>query len=332
MDDRPGDDARSASSLHVPVLLERTVELLAPVAGPGAVLVDCTLGMGGHTEALLQRLEGIRVLGIDRDPQALELASARLAPFGDRFLAGRGVFDTADELLDRIGVSRPAAYLFDLGVSSLQLDSDPRGFAYARDTPLDMRMDPSSPLSAADVVNGYSAEELARVFSRYGEERHARRIAAAVVRHREAEPITTSDQLTEVVRRAVPAGPKRSGHPAKRVFQGLRIEVNDELGALHRGLAAAIRRVDVGGRIVVMSYHSLEDRIVKRMFAGGARHSAPEGLPVVPEEHRAFLKPLTRGAETAGPAEAGANPRSRSVRLRAVAKTGPVPPHWREAA
>lgn len=332
MDDQAGAEASPASSLHVPVLLERTVELLAPGARSGAVFVDCTLGMGGHTEALLQRFTGIRVLGIDRDPQALELASARLAAFGDRFVAGRGVFDTADELLDGIGVSRPAAYLFDLGVSSLQLDSDPRGFAYARDTPLDMRMDPSSPLSAADVVNSYSAEELARVFSRYGEERYARRIAAAVVRHRESEAITTSDQLTEVVRRAVPAGPKRSGHPAKRVFQGLRIEVNDELGALRRGLAAAIRRVDVGGRIVVMSYHSLEDRIVKRMFASGARPSAPEGLPVIPEEHRAFLQPLTRGAEVASIEETEANPRSRSVRLRAVAKTAPVPAHWRAVA
>ena len=330
MDYQPGSDAGSASAMHVPVLLERAVELLEPVARPGAVFVDCTLGMGGHTEAFLQRFMGVRVLGIDRDPQALELASARLAVFGDRFQAGQGVFDTADELLDGIGVLRPAAYLFDLGVSSLQLDSDPRGFAYARDTPLDMRMDPSSPSSAADVVNGYSAEELARVFSRYGEERHARRIAAAVVRHREQEPITTSDQLTEIVRRAVPGGSRRSGHPAKRVFQGLRIEVNDELGALRRGLAAAIRRVEVGGRIVVMSYHSLEDRIVKRMFAGGTRPSAPEGLPVVPEEHRPFLQSLTRGAETAGSEEAAANPRSRSVRLRAVAKTAPVPALWRE--
>jgi 16S rRNA (cytosine1402-N4)-methyltransferase len=317
---------------HEPVMLRRTVELIAPVARPGAVIVDCTLGLGGHSGAILRGLPGVEVIGIDRDPQALAIAEQRLDPFGGRFRARRGVFDTADEILAGEGVSAPLAYLFDLGVSSLQLDSDPRGFAYARDTPLDMRMDPEAPLSAADVVNTYSAEELSRVFSRYGEERHARRIAGAVVRKREGSPIRTSDELSEVVRSALPRGPHRSGHPAKRVFQALRIEVNDELGALRSGLADAIRRVEVDGRIVVMSYHSLEDRIVKRMFASGTVSSAPPGLPVVPPEHSPFLVALTRGAETASAAEVESNPRARSVRLRAVAKTRAVPSGWEAAA
>ncbi len=328
--DRP--DPGEAADAHTPVMLARTVGLLESVAAAGAVIVDCTLGLGGHSEALLRQLPEVRVLGIDRDPQALAMAAHRLAPYGGRFTAVRGTFDGADGFLDAAGIAAPAAYLFDLGVSSLQLDSDARGFAYARDTPLDMRMDPSSPMSAADVVNGYSAEELARVFSQYGEERHARRIAAAVVRRRRLAPIRTSGGLTEIVAQALPPGPRRSGHPAKRVFQALRIEVNDELGSLRGALAGAIRRVGVGGRIVVLSYHSLEDRIVKRMFASGTRVTAPRGLPVVPVEHQPFLTALTRGAETADADEAAANPRSRSVRLRAVAKSAPVPNHWREAA
>ena len=325
----PVDAARSA---HVPVMLARTADLLKPVAGPGSVLVDCTLGMGGHTEALLAANPDAQVVGIDRDQQALDLATARLTVFGDRFHGFRGGFDESDRILDAAGVAAPAAYLFDLGVSSLQLDSDERGFAYARETPLDMRMDGSNPLSAADVLNSYSGEELARVFYQYGEERHARRISAAVVAMREQQPLRTSHDLTQAVEKALPAGPRRSGHPAKRVFQALRIEVNDELGALRRGLTAAIRRVAVGGRIVVMSYHSLEDRIVKRAFASGAESSAPADLPVVPDEYLPFLTLLGRGAEQASEAEIAENPRAKPVRLRAVSKIASVPDHWQGAA
>jgi 16S rRNA (cytosine1402-N4)-methyltransferase len=316
---------------HIPVMLQRTIELIAPVAGPGAVVVDCTLGLGGHAEALLERFPDIRVVGIDTDPEALALASARLSRFAARFLPARAVFDTADEVLRAAGIGAPAAYLFDLGVSSLQLDSDQRGFAYSRDTPLDMRMDPGGPLTAAEVVNRYSAEELAAVIFRYGEERHSRRIAAAVVRRRRQSPLATTGELAAIVAGAVPAGPHRSGHPAKRVFQALRIEVNDELGALRRALPAAVRRLAVGGRAVVLSYHSLEDRIVKQTFAGGTTPSAPPGLPVVLPEHRPFLAPLTRGAEKADAREQAANPRSRPVRLRAVAKTAEPPDTWRGA-
>ncbi len=331
-DHSASDPAATARSAHVPVMLARTVSLITPVAGPGSVLVDGTLGMGGHTEALLAANPQTQVVGIDRDQQALDLASARLAAFGDRFHGFRGGFDDSDQILDAAGVAAPTAYLLDLGVSSLQLDSDERGFAYARETPLDMRMDSSNPLSAADVLNSYSREELSRVFYQYGEERHARRIAAAVVTRREQRPLRTSRDLTEVVESALPPGPRRSGHPAKRVFQALRIEVNDELGSLRRGLAAAIRRVAVGGRIVVMSYHSLEDRIVKRTFAGGAESSAPADLPVVPDEYAPFLTLLSRGAEQASEAEIAENPRAKPVRLRAVAKIAPVPSHWQGAA
>ncbi|MFD1860026.1 16S rRNA (cytosine(1402)-N(4))-methyltransferase RsmH [Aeromicrobium camelliae] len=306
---------------HVPVLRERVLALLAPAieASTAPVIVDATLGLGGHAEAMLQRFEQVRVVGIDRDPDALRRASERLAPFGDRFVGVHAVYDAIADATAAAGVERVAGLLFDLGVSSMQLDQAERGFAYAQDAPLDMRMNPGDPLTAADVLNTYEAAELARVLREYGEEKFARRIADAVVRARAEEPFTTSARLVELVRDAIPAPARRTGgHPAKRTFQALRIEVNDELGAARRALPAALEHTAVGGRVVVMAYHSLEDRITKRVFAQATTSTAPPGLPVVPAEHEAKFRLVTRGAEKASDAEIAENPRAKPVRLRAV--------------
>jgi 16S rRNA (cytosine1402-N4)-methyltransferase len=305
---------------HVPVLLARTLELLAPaVDAPGAVVVDATLGLGGHSAALLERFGSLRLVGLDRDPQALALAGERLAPFGDRATLVHAIYDELAEVLGRLGVARVQGVLFDLGVSSMQLDQAGRGFAYAQDAPLDMRMDQSRGTTAAEVVNTYSASELARVLREYGEERFARRIADAVVRERDREPFSGTARLAELVRSSIPAATRRTGgHPAKRTFQALRIEVNGELDALAGALPAAVAALAVGGRIVVMSYQSLEDRMVKRTLVAGATSTAPPDLPVVPAEHEPVLRLLTRGAETATDDEVAENPRAASVRLRAA--------------
>ncbi|UMG94893.1 16S rRNA (cytosine(1402)-N(4))-methyltransferase RsmH [Nocardioides sp. TF02-7] len=314
------DDAR-----HVPVLLDRVVDLLAPALDrEGAVLVDATLGLGGHTEAVLARCGRARVVGIDRDPGALERSTQRLASYGDRFTAVHAVYDELPDVVADLGLAEVGAVLFDLGVSSMQLDLPDRGFAYAVDAPLDMRMDPGSGPTAADVLNTYTADDLARVLRDYGEERHARRIAAAVVREREREPFTTSARLVALLYDAIPAPARRTGgHPAKRTFQALRIEVNDELRVLERAVPAAIAAIGVGGRVVVESYHSLEDRLVKRAFTAATRSDVPEDLPFVPEGHEPALRLVTRGAEQAGADEVAANPRAASVRLRAVERVRP---------
>ncbi len=305
---------------HVPVLLERCIALLAPaMTEDGSVLVDATLGMGGHSEAMLRTFPGLRLVGLDRDPQALDMSRVRLAPFADRTTLVHAVYDELPSVLDRLGLRRVQGVLFDLGVSSLQLDERSRGFSYAQDAPLDMRMDPTSGLTAADVVNTYSAAELARVLRQYGEERFASRIAARLVRDREQEPFSTSARLVHLVREAIPAATRRTGgNPAKRTFQALRIEVNGELAALERALPAAVDALSVGGRVVVMSYQSLEDRLAKQVLAAGSASTAPRDLPVVPEELQPRLRLLTRGAETATDDEITANPRAASVRLRAA--------------
>jgi 16S rRNA (cytosine1402-N4)-methyltransferase len=305
---------------HVPVLLERCVALLAPaMTDPGSVLVDATLGMGGHSEAMLAAFPQLQLVGLDRDPQALEESSARLAPYADRTTLVHAVYDELPAVLARLGRSRVQGVLFDLGVSSLQLDETDRGFSYAQDAPLDMRMDPTDELTAAEVVNTYPAAELARILRVYGEERFARRIADRLVLERERELFTTSARLVELVRAAIPAATRRTGgNPAKRTFQALRIEVNGELGALERALPAAVAALAVGGRVVVMSYQSLEDRIAKTVLTGGATSTAPVDLPVVPEALQPRLRLLTRGAETSTTDEIAANPRAASVRLRAA--------------
>jgi 16S rRNA (cytosine1402-N4)-methyltransferase len=314
---RPGGDA---ATLHVPVLLERVLELLAPaLAAPGAVVVDATLGMAGHAEALLRAHPAARLVGLDRDADALRLAAGRLAPFESRTTLVHAVYDQLPAVLSRLGIVAAQAVLFDLGVSSLQLDEVERGFSYAQDAPLDMRMDRTFGHTAADIVNSYAERDLARVLREYGEERFAARIAASVVRERQRRPLTSSARLVELIRDAIPAAARRTGgNPAKRTFQALRIEVNSELRALERALPAAIDAVGVGGRVAVLSYHSLEDRLVKRIFAAGAASTAPVGLPVELPEHAPRLRLLTRGAEQADDAEVAVNPRAASAKLRAV--------------
>lgn len=321
---------RPTAQRHTPVLRDRLVELLAPaLSETGSVYVDATLGMGGHTEAVLTACPQARAIGIDRDTEALALASERLAPFGDRFTGVHAVYDEIGEVIAGHGV-RADAVLFDLGVSSLQLDEAERGFAYAQDAPLDMRMDQTSGLTAADVLNTYDAAELTRILRDFGEERFAGRVTSAIVRARAAEPFTTSARLVDVLRSAIPAASQRTGgHPAKRTFQALRIEVNRELEAWQAALPQAIEHLALGGRIAVMSYHSLEDRLTKRALAAGATSTTPKGLPVELPEHAAYLRLLTRGAEEASADEQARNPRSASVRLRAAERIRTTKGHLR---
>ncbi|KGM11280.1 16S rRNA methyltransferase, partial [Cellulomonas bogoriensis 69B4 = DSM 16987] len=316
---------------HVPVLLARCVELLAPaLERPGATVVDATLGMGGHSEALLERFPGVRVVGIDRDRQALALASARLERFEGRFTAVHAVYDEVLAVVeDHVG-GPVEAVLMDLGVSSLQLDEVDRGFAYSQDAPLDMRMDPSTGRTAAEVLATYPEGDLRRVLHEFGEERFAARIARNLVRARERAPLTRTSELVQVVRESIPAAARTTGgNPAKRTFQALRVEVNGELDALARALPAALESLTVGGRIVVMAYQSLEDRLVKRALARGATSSAPADLPVEPETHKPYLGLLTRGAERADEAEEARNPRAKPVRLRAAERLRATPGHLR---
>jgi 16S rRNA (cytosine1402-N4)-methyltransferase len=304
---------------HVPVLLDRVVALVAPpLEQPGAVLVDATLGLGGHTEAVLRACPLAHVVGLDRDPHALEHAGARLADYAARVSLVHAVYDELPQVLQRLGHARVQGVLFDLGLSSMQIDVRERGFSYAKDAPLDMRMDPTGGRTAADVLNTYPVDRLARVLKVYGEERFARRIAQRIVREREQQPFDTSARLVEVVAAAIPAAARRTGHPAKRIFQALRIEVNDEITVLRRALPAAVDALAVGGRVVVMSYHSLEDRLTKQVLGELSRSSAPPDLPVVPPEHQPQLRLLTRGAEQADDEQIRANPRAASVRLRAA--------------
>jgi 16S rRNA (cytosine1402-N4)-methyltransferase len=305
---------------HVPVALTRVLELLAPaLAVDGAVVVDGTLGLGGHSEAMLAAHPGLTLVGLDRDPQALELAGRRLAPYRDRTHLVHAVYDELPEVLAELGIERVHGVLLDLGVSSLQLDAPERGFSYSRDAALDMRMDPGDGPTAAEVLNTYPVAELTRVLRDYGEERFAKRIAVEVARRREVAPLATSDELVELLYRAVPAASRRTGgHPAKRTFQALRIEVNGELDALRGVLPAALDAIGIGGRLVVLAYHSLEDRMVKRALAEGASSRTPAGLPVELPGHGPRWRLLTRGAEGADEAEIDTNPRAASVRLRAA--------------
>ncbi len=306
-------------SLHTPVLLQRCLELLAPVASrPGAVIVDATLGMGGHSEALLQAHPGLTLIGLDRDTDALAVAGTRLAQFEDRFVPVHTVYDGITEAVRGAGFGRIDGALFDLGVSSLQLDEADRGFAYAQDAPLDMRMDQGSGVTAAEVLATASEGRLRAIFERYGEEPLAGRYARAIVAARQQAPIERSLQLVDVLQQATPAKIKDQRHPAKRVFQALRVEVNGELVALEGALPAALDLLNMEGRAVVMAYQSLEDRFVKRLFADRSRSTAPQGLPVELPSHKPEFALLTRGAELADEAERTRNSRAIPVRLRAV--------------
>jgi len=313
---------------HVPVLLDRVVALVAPALTVAdrehTVFVDATLGLAGHSEAVLRACPQARLVGVDRDTHALDRARQRLVPFAGRYDLAHAVYDEIPEVLAGLGIEHADAILFDLGVSSMQLDVRERGFAYAEDAPLDMRMNDTAGQTAADVLNTYPVEELSRILKIYGEERFARRIAEAVAREREREPFTRSARLVELIRESIPAPARRTGgHPAKRTFQALRIEVNDELSVLRRAIPAAIGSIGVGGRVVAMSYHSLEDRIVKQTFTEYTRSDVPPDMPFVPEGHEPALRLLTRGAEKASEAEIAENPRAASVRLRAVERVRP---------
>ncbi|MFF1634875.1 16S rRNA (cytosine(1402)-N(4))-methyltransferase RsmH [Leifsonia sp. NPDC058248] len=305
--------------IHTPVLLERCIELLAPaLQQPGAVFVDATLGMGGHSIGVLERFPEVTLVGLDRDPDALAIAGERLARFSDRVHLVHTVYDGIREALDDLGIGEIQGALFDLGVSSLQLDRVERGFSYSKDAPLDMRMDGTSELTAAVILAEYSEADLRRIFRDYGEEKLAARYAQKIVQARETRPFVRSAELVDVITKATPVAVQRQGHPAKRVFQALRIEVNQELAVLERAIPAAIDALSVGGRIVVEAYQSLEDRIVKRELQTRSTSSAPAGLPVELPEHRPELKLLIRGAELADEDEKAANPRATSVRLRAA--------------
>ncbi|MBB6391668.1 16S rRNA (cytosine1402-N4)-methyltransferase [Microbacterium thalassium] len=305
--------------IHTPVMLERCIELLAPaLESEGAVFVDATLGMGGHSEAFLTRFPGLRLIGLDRDQDALRIAGERLAPFGDRVTLVHTVYDGIAEAVRGAGVDRVDGILFDLGVSSLQLDVADRGFAYSQDAPLDMRMDQTTGPTAADVLATYGEGDLRRIFERYGEEKLAGRYARAIIAARAEEPVDRSGRLVEILIAATPYSAQRSGHPAKRVFQALRIEVNRELSVLEHAIPAALGTLRVGGRIVVLAYQSLEDRLVKREFAQASASTAPKGLPVELPEHAPRFRLLVKGAELATDEERERNPRATPVRLRAA--------------
>jgi 16S rRNA (cytosine1402-N4)-methyltransferase len=311
---------------HEPVMADRVLTLLAPaLESPGAVLVDATLGRAGHAGAVLRQHFGVSLIGIDADETAIAESRRALAAYADRITLVHSGYAGLPEILARLGRPVVQAVLFDLGVSSPQIDDPERGFSYAQDAPLDMRMDRTAELTAADIVNGYSAAELARVLRVYGEERFARRIADAVVRERATSPLTSTRRLAEIVRDAIPAAARRTGgNPAKRTFQALRIEVNGELDALRRALPAALDALAVGGRVVVLAYHSLEDRIVKTEFTARVTDTTPPGLPVPLPQARPRFRLLTRGAERPGDQELAANPRSASARLRAAERIRPA--------
>jgi 16S rRNA (cytosine1402-N4)-methyltransferase len=308
------------ASGHRPVMLERVVELLAPALQPaGAVLVDATLGRAGHARALLEAHPGLRLIGIDADATAVEMSRRALIEYTSRVVLIQAVYDELPRVLADAGQQSVQGVLFDLGVSSPQLDDPERGFAYAYDAPLDMRMNQTGELTAAEVLNTYPADRLARVLREYGEERYARRIADAVVRERAVAPLRNTGRLVEIVRESIPAPARRSGgNPAKRTFQALRIEVNGELDALARALPAALDSIAVGGRIVALAYHSLEDRAVKHELSVRSADSTPAGLPVSLPGARPRFRLLTRGAERPAAAELAANPRAASARLRAA--------------
>lgn len=304
---------------HVPVMLERCIALLAPaISRPNAVVIDATLGLAGHSIAMLEQFPNLRLIGIDRDEKALAISRERLANYSERITLVHAVYDEISEVLSDLGIPSVDGVLFDLGVSSMQLDIADRGFSYNQDAQLDMRMNNEDSLTAAEILNTYSHGELARIISHYGEEKFASRVASAIVKARETAPIQTTVQLVDLIKSAIPAAARRTGgNPAKRTFQALRIEVNSELSVLERAIPQSLSALNAGGRVVVLSYHSLEDKIVKNAFAKVSTSTTPIDLPISP------IKPdfelLVRGNEKPTDLEIDLNPRARSVRLRAIA-------------
>lgn len=322
----PTQHDRPAEDRHVPVLLGTSVELLAPaLQEPGSIYVDATLGMGGHATAVLRAAPQARLVGIDRDSAALELARERLdrEGVGDRATLVHATYDEIPEVLEELGLPGAHGVMMDLGLSSFQIDTADRGFSYSVDAPLDMRMDTASDgPTAADLLRDLPEAEISRILHDLGDERFARRIARRIVVQRETAPLTRSGELVALLDSAIPNSSKASGgHPAKRTFQALRIAVNEELEILATAIESALDCLHVGGRIVVESYHSGEDRLVKTAFARRTRSSAPPGLPVELEEHKPTFSPIVRGALQADEAERGTNTRAASVRLRALTRT-----------
>ncbi|MEN9693150.1 MAG: putative S-adenosyl-L-methionine-dependent methyltransferase MraW [Actinomycetota bacterium] len=305
---------------HVPVMLERCITLLAPaISRPNAVVLDATLGLAGHSLAMLEQFPNLRLVGIDRDENALAISRERLAAHSSRITLVHAVYDEISDVLAELGIPAVDGVLFDLGVSSMQLDVAERGFSYNQDSPLDMRMNNQDNKTAAEILNTYSHGELARIISHFGEEKFAGKIASAIIKAREVSPIQTSVELVELIKSAIPAAARRTGgNPAKRTFQALRIEVNSELSVLERAMPQALSALNAGGRVVVLSYHSLEDKIVKDAFAKVSTSSTPIDLPIDPVQPD--FKLLVRGNEKPTDDEVAENPRARSVRLRAIEK------------
>jgi 16S rRNA (cytosine1402-N4)-methyltransferase len=309
-------------------MLDRCIALLSPSIEKSLakknqpVIIDATLGLGGHTHELLSRFPQLKVIGIDRDKSAIEKTEARLKEFSGRFTIVHAVYDQIPEVLNSLGFTQVDGILFDLGVSSMQLDFADRGFSYANEAPLDMRMDQSAPLTAELVLNTYSHGELARVIRNYGEERFASSIASNIVKARSENRLRTTTDLAELVKASIPAPARRiGGNPAKRTFQAIRIEVNNELKVLERAIPAGLDVLEVGGRMVVMSYQSLEDKIVKRAFQERTESQAPKGLPIEMKEFAPKFTLVFRGSESASESEIAANSRAQSVRLRAIERS-----------
>ena len=306
---------------HISVMRDRCVELLAPAINSTLqpIIVDATLGLGGHTEALLSRFENLTVIGIDRDKSALSKATTRLAQFGDRVKTAHCVFDEITEVVHSFGFTQINGALFDLGVSSMQLDEADRGFSYSHDAPLDMRMDQSRGITAAEIVNTYEPGKLVRILRTYGEEKFATRIVENIVKARAIAPLNSTKELSHLIKESIPAATRRTGgNPAKRTFQALRIEANDELGAISRAIPQALDLLMVHGRLVVMSFQSLEDRIVKEIFVEVSSSKSPRNLPIELPEYAAKFSLVTRSSEVPSQSELDENPRAASVRLRAI--------------
>ena len=306
---------------HIPVLFHEIMDIMAPE--PGEVFVDCTLGGGGHSRGFLERMgaDG-RLIGIDQDTNALKAAGENLAEFGERVTYVHSNYNNLDEILNTYAPDGVDGILFDIGVSSHQLDEKDRGFSYMQDAPLDMRMNQSQKFSAWDVVNTYSEDELHRIIKEYGEERWAKRIAQFIVEFRKEKPVDTTGELVDIIKRAIPKGAREEGsHPAKRTFQAIRIEVNDELGVLTRTISVAAKHLKKGGRLGIISFHSLEDRIVKEQFRYLASDCVcPPELPFCQCDKVSEVKILTRKPVTATKEELEANSRSKSAKFRAVVK------------
>jgi 16S rRNA (cytosine1402-N4)-methyltransferase len=306
---------------HISVMRDTCVDLLTPAINKSEnpVVVDATLGLGGHSEALLESNPNLVLIGIDRDLDAIVKAKNRLAKFENRVKLNHAIFDEITDVVNSFGFEQVDGILFDLGVSSMQLDQSDRGFSYSQDAPLDMRMDRSTGITASEIINTYAPGELVRILRTYGEEKFATRIVENIVKERAKAPLNSTAQLATLVKESIPAATRRTGgNPAKRTFQALRIETNDELGAVNRAIPQALELLKVGGRLVVMSFQSLEDRIVKEIFAQATTSGTPRDLPIDLPEFAAKFALVVRGSVLPSEAEIAANSRAQSVRLRAI--------------